>query len=73
MDSKRLILFIALSFGILLLWQEYFAPPPKKTRRHAKRHPDCNRCIHRNRRHARCGGQRTLGYGARHHHQNRHF
>jgi YidC/Oxa1 family membrane protein insertase len=29
MDSKRLILFIALSFGILLLWQEFFAPPPK--------------------------------------------
>ena len=30
MDSKRLILFIALSFGILLLWQEFFAPPPPK-------------------------------------------
>ena len=30
MDPIRLILFIALSFGILLLWQEYFAPPPKK-------------------------------------------
>ncbi|SCK11786.1 membrane protein insertase YidC [Vogesella sp. LIG4] len=28
MDSKRLIVFIALSFGILLLWQEYFAPKP---------------------------------------------
>jgi YidC/Oxa1 family membrane protein insertase len=27
MDSKRLILFIALSLGILLLWQKYFAPP----------------------------------------------
>ncbi len=26
MDSKRLIAFIALSFGILLIWQEYFAP-----------------------------------------------
>lgn len=31
MDSKRLIIFIVLSMGILLLWQEYFAPkaPPK--------------------------------------------
>jgi YidC/Oxa1 family membrane protein insertase len=28
MDSKRLIIFIALSFSILLLWQEYFAPKP---------------------------------------------
>lgn len=28
MDSKRLIIFIALSFGILLLWQNYFAPKP---------------------------------------------
>ncbi len=28
MDSRRLIIFIALSFGILLLWQEYFAPKP---------------------------------------------
>src|SRR5436309_14897347 len=28
MDSKRLILFIALSLGILLLWQNYFAPKP---------------------------------------------
>ncbi|KZE27747.1 protein translocase subunit yidC [Crenobacter luteus] len=30
MDSKRLILFIALSLGILLLWDHYFAPkaPP---------------------------------------------
>ncbi len=26
MDTKRLIAFIVLSFGILLLWQEYFAP-----------------------------------------------
>ncbi|AXK39040.1 membrane protein insertase YidC [Crenobacter cavernae] len=30
MDSKRLILFIALSLGIILLWDQYFAPkaPP---------------------------------------------
>ncbi len=28
MDSKRLIIFIVLSMGILLLWQEYFAPKP---------------------------------------------
>lgn len=29
MDSKRLILFIVLSLGILLLWQEKFAPKPQ--------------------------------------------
>jgi YidC/Oxa1 family membrane protein insertase len=28
MDSKRLIIFIVLSLGILLLWQHYFAPTP---------------------------------------------
>ena len=28
MDSKRLIIFIALSFSILLGWQEFFAPKP---------------------------------------------
>lgn len=28
MDTKRLIAFIVLSFSILLIWQEYFAPPP---------------------------------------------
>lgn len=28
MDSKRLIIFIVLSLGILLLWQEFFAPKP---------------------------------------------
>lgn len=28
MDSKRLIIFIVLSLGILLLWQQYFAPKP---------------------------------------------
>lgn len=28
MDSKRLILFIVLSMGILLLWQHYFMPTP---------------------------------------------
>lgn len=28
MDTKRLIAFIILSFSILLLWQEFFAPPP---------------------------------------------
>jgi YidC/Oxa1 family membrane protein insertase len=31
MDSKRLILFIVLSLGILLLWQEKFAPKPQPT------------------------------------------
>ncbi|MBV8046895.1 MAG: membrane protein insertase YidC [Paludibacterium sp.] len=29
MDSKRLIIFIVLSLGILLLWQEKFAPKPQ--------------------------------------------
>ncbi|BEV72636.1 MULTISPECIES: membrane protein insertase YidC [unclassified Paludibacterium] len=29
MDSKRLILFIVLSLGILLIWQEKFAPKPQ--------------------------------------------
>jgi len=29
MDSKRLIIFIVLSMGILLLWQQYFAPKPQ--------------------------------------------
>ncbi len=28
MDTKRLIAFIILSFSILMLWQEFFAPPP---------------------------------------------
>ncbi|MGE8357364.1 MAG: membrane protein insertase YidC, partial [Microvirgula sp.] len=28
MDTKRLIVFIALSFGLLFVWQEYFAPKP---------------------------------------------
>lgn len=28
MDSKRLVIFIVLSFSILLLWQEFFAPKP---------------------------------------------
>lgn len=31
MDSKRLILFIVLSLGILLIWQEKFAPKPQPT------------------------------------------
>ena len=29
MDSKRLIIFIVLSMGLLLLWQQYFAPKPQ--------------------------------------------
>ena len=29
MDTKRLIVFIVLSFGLLFVWQEYFAPKPQ--------------------------------------------
>jgi YidC/Oxa1 family membrane protein insertase len=35
MDSKRLILFIALSFGILLLWQKVFPPPAPQQQQQA--------------------------------------
>jgi YidC/Oxa1 family membrane protein insertase len=28
MDSKRLIIFIVLSFAVMTLWQRFFAPPP---------------------------------------------
>lgn len=28
MESRRLVLFILLSMGVLLLWQHYFMPPP---------------------------------------------
>jgi YidC/Oxa1 family membrane protein insertase len=29
MDSKRLIIFILLSVGVMMLWQQYFAPKPQ--------------------------------------------
>lgn len=31
MDTRRLILFIALSLGLMLLWDKYFAPQPATT------------------------------------------
>ncbi len=36
MDSKRLIIFIVLSMGILLLWQEYFMPKPAPQAAHTQ-------------------------------------